>query len=207
MKPKSYADLMREQRPLEHGRHVTDRDSHVERRLDPVQAEADRLRSSGRWKRLRAVKLGHDPLCEDCLAEGRTTEASDVDHRIPVRELVETNQCERVFDMTLLHALCRPHHNVRTARETNQRRDSSRRPANVQGSATRCNDENAPGRPLIATQSEDGEGTSPGRREANDPRGEPSVSVHLPPASASEGFSHNARVSIFFHRPPRTALP
>ena len=32
------------------------------------------------WRRLRAAKLEHDPLCVDCYKRGRLTVATDVDH-------------------------------------------------------------------------------------------------------------------------------
>lgn len=36
--------------------------------------------TSERWLKLRALKLSHDALCSVCLAAGRTTAATDVDH-------------------------------------------------------------------------------------------------------------------------------
>ena len=36
--------------------------------------------NSARWRQLRAHKLQLDPLCSVCLAAGRTTIATDVDH-------------------------------------------------------------------------------------------------------------------------------
>lgn len=41
--------------------------------------------NTGRWRRLRAVKLSHDPLCYACLLRGRTVAADTVDHMTPVR--------------------------------------------------------------------------------------------------------------------------
>lgn len=40
--------------------------------------------NSARWQRLRAAKLAHDPLCEDCGRAGRTTIADCVDHKVPI---------------------------------------------------------------------------------------------------------------------------
>ncbi len=34
----------------------------------------------GEWRRVRAWKLAHSPLCEDCNERGLTTAATEVDH-------------------------------------------------------------------------------------------------------------------------------
>lgn len=40
--------------------------------------------SSGRWRKLRNKKLKTDPLCEYCLEDDIVTEATEVDHIIPI---------------------------------------------------------------------------------------------------------------------------
>jgi len=36
---------------------------------------------SGRWKRLRLIKLGQQPMCEICARRGRVVRATVVDHK------------------------------------------------------------------------------------------------------------------------------
>lgn len=84
----------------------------------PDRRELDRERGSAAsrgydrtWQRLRASVLNEDPLCHFCLAEGRTTAATVVDHIERIRDrpdlrLVRSN----------LRPLCKPHHDAHTAR-------------------------------------------------------------------------------------------
>lgn len=39
---------------------------------------------TGRWRKLRALKLSREPLCHYCGQVGRTTPANTVDHATPV---------------------------------------------------------------------------------------------------------------------------
>jgi len=39
---------------------------------------------STEWRRLRAVKLMNNPLCEQCLKDGWTTPGEDIDHIIDI---------------------------------------------------------------------------------------------------------------------------
>jgi 5-methylcytosine-specific restriction enzyme A len=57
------------------------------RELDQRRPNADvRLwYHTPRWKRLRAQVLAEEPLCGDCLTEGRTTASTDADHQVPHR--------------------------------------------------------------------------------------------------------------------------
>ena len=62
-----------------------------------------------RWQKIRRLYLQTQPLCEDCLARGRTTAASEVHHVIPLRDggsHAEEN----------LRALCKSCHSTRTAK-------------------------------------------------------------------------------------------
>jgi 5-methylcytosine-specific restriction endonuclease McrA len=73
-------------------------------RRDSRQSAASRGYGS-RWRRFRASFLASHPLCVMCLASGRTTQASVVDHIVPHRG-----------DMALFwqpgnhQALCKEHH-------------------------------------------------------------------------------------------------
>ena len=41
--------------------------------------------NTGRWRKLRAVKLAHDPLCYACELRGRVVVADTVDHMTAIR--------------------------------------------------------------------------------------------------------------------------
>jgi 5-methylcytosine-specific restriction protein A len=62
--------------------------------------------STRRWRRTRQRHLVIEPLCRDCLAEGRVTPATDVDH-ILLRVAGGTD------DDANLRSLCRDHHQRR----------------------------------------------------------------------------------------------
>lgn len=73
---------------------------------------AHRRGYDARWKRLRDVVLSEEPLCRFCAQQGRITEATEVDHIVPIAHdptlrLTRTN----------LRALCKPCH----SRHTNSR--------------------------------------------------------------------------------------
>ena len=57
------------------------------------------------WRKVRDVKLAHDPLCERCLQQGRDKAASMVHHIKPVIECPELR-----LQMTNLMSLCNPCH-------------------------------------------------------------------------------------------------
>jgi 5-methylcytosine-specific restriction protein A len=124
-KPISYAQLMAAQRG-DSARVASDREYSTRRRSDPLQVEADRLRSSGRWKRLRLVKLSRDPVCEECLRHDVTEPAVDVDHEIPVVELLAQGRREAAFDLEALNSLCRACHCKKTAREVAARASANK---------------------------------------------------------------------------------
>lgn len=63
---------------------------------------------SAYWRKIRAAKLRADPLCAGCLAVGRTTAATEVDHQ-------DGNQ--RNNDPENLTSYCKPCHSRKTVRE------------------------------------------------------------------------------------------
>lgn len=65
-----------------------------------------------RWRKLRNRFIREHPLCIHCKAEGRTKEAEEVDHIIPLR------QGGARLDPANLQSLCRRCHQRKTARET-----------------------------------------------------------------------------------------
>ncbi len=71
-------------------------------RRDP---DAQAIYDSARWKRVRALKIDADPLCEVCEREGRTTLAAQVHHVVKVRD-----EPGRAYDMANLMSVCRSCH-------------------------------------------------------------------------------------------------
>jgi len=55
------------------------------RELDRARWNADvrRWYHTARWQQLRRLVLKEEPLCGDCLVDGRTTASTDVDHEHP----------------------------------------------------------------------------------------------------------------------------
>ena len=63
------------------------------------------------WKKLRALKLAAEPMCEECRAEGKRVVANVVDHRIAI------SQGGHPFPaLEGLASLCVRHHSMKTAR-------------------------------------------------------------------------------------------
>lgn len=84
----------------------------------PCTAPAKDLRESAakrlydaKWKKVRNAYIRDYPLCVECLKEGRTEEATVVDHVIPHRRNVELFR-----DHDNLQGLCEFHHNRKTGR-------------------------------------------------------------------------------------------
>lgn len=73
-------------------------------------------RSYGKnWRKVRALALARDNhLCQDCLAKGRATPATQVDHVIPKAN-------GGGDDLDNLRSLCHSHHNEKTARDNGWR--------------------------------------------------------------------------------------
>lgn len=64
------------------------------------------------WQRVRIEALRRDKyLCQHCLREGRVTPAEDVDHIVPL------SRGGARLDHGNLQSLCRPCHNVKTAKD------------------------------------------------------------------------------------------
>jgi 5-methylcytosine-specific restriction protein A len=70
------------------------------------------------WKSLRAYKLKHNPLCEECETKGKLESANVVDHRTPWKTGHTEDQKWRLFnDYDNLRSLCTSCHNSKTGRE------------------------------------------------------------------------------------------
>jgi 5-methylcytosine-specific restriction endonuclease McrA len=70
--------------------------------------------SDRRWRRVRLRKLALDPLCEDCLKEGRTELATQVHHRLKRKD---DPSMESWLDIENLMSLCVSCHSVRTRQD------------------------------------------------------------------------------------------
>lgn len=66
------------------------------------------------WRRLRAVKIGEQPFCEECFKKDIVIGAKVVDHIVPI------NKGGAALDMNNLQSLCSPCHNRKSGRESRQ---------------------------------------------------------------------------------------
>lgn len=66
----------------------------------------------GRWQTLRKRFILQHPYCQECLKQGRLTEATDVDHIVPHRGCAKL-----LFDEANLQSLCHECHSRKTAKE------------------------------------------------------------------------------------------
>ena len=71
--------------------------------------------ASRRWRALRLVVLSEEPLCRECLREGVTTAATEVDHIKPRHEWPEL-----AYERSNLQPLCATHHARKTRHERGQ---------------------------------------------------------------------------------------
>jgi 5-methylcytosine-specific restriction enzyme A len=79
-------------------------------RLDRNRPSSPRRGYDAAWRRARDAQRAREPLCRMCLAEGRVTEASVVDHIISVQERPDLR-----LEPSNLRSLCKAHHDWRTA--------------------------------------------------------------------------------------------
>jgi 5-methylcytosine-specific restriction endonuclease McrA len=90
---------------------------HAHRMADPLQREVDRLRSSRRWRSVRAMVLRRQPLCAECVKHGVTRAATQVDHVVPLRAAPHL-----AFDIGNTQPLCDVCHARKSASERAARR-------------------------------------------------------------------------------------
>ena len=76
------------------------------------RASAWRRGYDNRWRKIRAAQLAMEPLCRMCLAEGKYTPATDVDHIIPHR-----GNPRLMYDVDNLQSLCHSCHSRKTVLE------------------------------------------------------------------------------------------
>ena len=63
------------------------------------------------WRKLRALKLEQEPMCEECLRVGRLTPAQMVDHIVPI------NKSGASLDIENLQSLCNACHARKSAKD------------------------------------------------------------------------------------------
>lgn len=63
---------------------------------------------SKEWKHLRALKFQLNPICEDCLEQGRITETHTIDHIIPRKQGGPDH-------INNLRSRCKRHNAIKTA--------------------------------------------------------------------------------------------
>lgn len=68
-----------------------------------------RLYDTATWRRLRKQQLRDHPLCEDCLGAGHAIPATDVDHRVALKDGGEP------LDPANLASRCHSCHSIKTA--------------------------------------------------------------------------------------------
>jgi len=111
--PKTLSQLRAEKRGDKSTRTQTDRYYEQQRKADPKQRAAKKLYNSARWKKVRALKLSRNPICETCAENGRTT-----GHRLHVHHIQHVHDApHQAFDLDNLRTVCLPCHN----REHSQR--------------------------------------------------------------------------------------
>ena len=84
----------------------------------PYQAHAVRTSEydTSLWRRMRKALLAREPLCRECVKEGKLTSATIADHIRPVRDGAD------FFDASNHQPLCASHHARKSAKEGHQRR-------------------------------------------------------------------------------------
>lgn len=82
---------------------------------DKTRTEAKFYHSS-RWQKLRNWFIKNNPLCVQCLREGRVTTATVVDH------IEEIKDGGARYDINNLQSLCHACHNDKTAHERKKRK-------------------------------------------------------------------------------------
>lgn len=77
------------------------------------EEERRKIYKSTRWRKLRALKIAEQPLCEMCLKEGKTTIAEDVHH---IESFMSTDDHMRrmalAYDYENLMSICKTHHQM-----------------------------------------------------------------------------------------------
>jgi len=82
----------------------------TQKNVDARRGTSNERGYNATWRRLRRMVLNREPLCRECLKEGRLTPATEVDHIVPLSQ-GGTNDLEN------LQPLCHSCHSRKTAKE------------------------------------------------------------------------------------------
>lgn len=88
--------------------------------LPEDRAERKKLYNSKEWRALRLLKLGRDPLCEECLRRNIVEPGAHVHH---LQSLAE--RPDLALSLGNLETLCVPCHSRETSRERNDGRSKA----------------------------------------------------------------------------------
>lgn len=70
-----------------------------------------KIYNTSRWRRLRALKLKDQPLCEVCLSHGVIRQADEVHHLDSFMDYVDrSEQAEKAYDYSNLQSICKQCH-------------------------------------------------------------------------------------------------
>lgn len=74
--------------------------------------ESDGSYSTAQWRKIRAVQLSRQPLCQSCLLLGRVESANHVDHLFPWKHIGQ-----KAFTRNIMQSLCLECHSHKTGQE------------------------------------------------------------------------------------------
>jgi 5-methylcytosine-specific restriction protein A len=75
---------------------------------------------SKEWQRLRLLKLGIDPLCEECLLQSMCCPGQHIDHIVSLQD-----DWNKRYHLQNLRTLCISHHSIKTKQEQVERKNKN----------------------------------------------------------------------------------
>lgn len=99
---------------------------HIHREETYTRPERHAFYGTGQWRRIRNAYIRRHPLCEECIRQGRVTQAVIVDHVIEIKDGGSKT------DMNNLQSLCRFCHAEKTENEK-RKRNASRKTGETGG--------------------------------------------------------------------------
>lgn len=84
--------------------------SHTQKNRQVNKEQRTDIYQSKQWKELRQSYIMQHPLCEICLALGKTTPAEDIHHKDSFTNYSGNMRLKVAYDYNNLIALCKQHH-------------------------------------------------------------------------------------------------
>lgn len=84
--------------------------SHTQKNRQVNKEQRTDIYQSKQWKELRQSYIIQHPLCEICLALGKTTPAEDIHHKDSFTNYSGNMRLKVAYDYNNLIALCKQHH-------------------------------------------------------------------------------------------------